>query len=114
MPDTAIIELEPREAEIVRSILLNRIPNRPVWVFGSRANGKARRRSDLDLAVGGATPLTLRERALLADDFDASDLPIRVDVVDLNAATQDFKQRIERDFVLLFAGAAKTSEGVLA
>ena len=99
MPDTASIEITPEEASIVRSILQQRIPNRPVWVFGSRSNGKARRRSDLDLAVGGDEPLSLRVRSELAEDFDQSDLPYRVDVVDLATITPEFHGRIEQDFI---------------
>jgi len=92
-------DLTESDLRIVTEILSQRIPERPVYVFGSRATGKARRRSDLDLAVGGATPLTLRQRALLNDDFGESDLPIRVDVVDLNAISPEFRNRIERDFI---------------
>lgn len=94
------------EASIVRSILRERVADRPVWVFGSRATGKARRRSDLDLAVGGESPLSLRIRTQLADDFDRSDLPMRVDVVDLNAITLEFRERIERDFIQIQSAAA--------
>jgi amidophosphoribosyltransferase len=109
MLETASIEIAPEEAAIVRSILDARIPDRPVWVFGSRATGKARRRSDLDLAMGGDEPLTLRQRALLNDDFDASDLPYRVDVVDLATITPEFRKLIEPQFIR-FSMAHPTSE----
>ncbi len=99
MPDSATIEIAPEETKVVLSILRARIPDRPVWAFGSRVNGKARRRSDLDLAVGGPEPLPLRTRAELADDFDQSNLPYRVDLVDLNEITPDFRQRIEADLI---------------
>ena len=103
MRETATVEIAPEEAAIVLSILHARIPHRPAWVFGSRANGKALRRSDLDLAVGGDTPLSLRTRSELAEDFDQSDLPYSVDVVDLASVTPDFRTRIEADFVPISA-----------
>ena len=99
MAEVAAIDMLVEEGAIVLSILRHRIPRRPVWVFGSRANGRARRRSDLDLAVGGSSPLSLRERAELADDFDKSDLPYRVDVVDLAEISPEFRLRIETDFI---------------
>ncbi len=105
--------MTPEDASIVRSILQQRIADRPVWVFGSRANGRARRRSDLDLAVGGETPLSLRLRSELADDFDQSDLPYRVDVVDLAEITPEFRERIERDFIQMQCARA-VKERVLA
>jgi predicted nucleotidyltransferase len=100
------LDLAEGDLRIVTEILSSRVPDRPVFVFGSRATGTARRRSDLDLAIGGRVPLTLRQRALLNDDFDESDLPIKVDVVDLNAITPEFRERIARDFVPIKAGAS--------
>ncbi len=99
MPDTATIEISLEEAAIVSSILQLRVPNHPVWAFGSRTNGRARRRSDLDLAIGGDEPLSLATRADLAADFDQSDLPYRVDIVDLADITPEFRWRIEPDFI---------------
>jgi len=102
--DSTKLDLVGEDMRIVTQILSLRVPDRPVYAFGSRATGQARRRSDLDLAIGGATPLTLRQRALLADDFEESDLPIKVDVLDLNAVSPEFRQRIERDFILIREG----------
>jgi predicted nucleotidyltransferase len=105
--DLTQLGLADGDLRIVTQILCSRLPDRPVYVFGSRATGGARRRSDLDLAVGGSIPLTLRQRALLHDDFDESDLPIKVDVVDLNAISPEFRHRIEHDFILLQAGSGR-------
>jgi predicted nucleotidyltransferase len=99
------LDLPSSDLQIVKKILTERIPGRPVYVFGSRANGRARRRSDLDLAVGGVEPLTLRQRALLSDDFEESNLPIEVDVVDLAITSTEFRERIQRDWIMLTSGS---------
>ena len=52
------------------------------WVFGSRATGRARPYSDLDILISSPTPLDWRARADLQDAFEASNLPFRVDVVE--------------------------------
>jgi predicted nucleotidyltransferase len=52
------------------------------WVFGSRATGRARPYSDLDILISSAAPLDWRARADLQDAFEASNLPFRVDVVE--------------------------------
>ena len=74
-------------------------PERSVWVFGSRVRHRAKRRSDLDLAIGGAEPLRSDLTADLKEDFLRSDLPYFVDVVDLASVTPEFKRIIESDFV---------------
>jgi predicted nucleotidyltransferase len=101
MIDSLQLDLSEQDLRCVLQILSVHVPDRPVYAFGSRASGRARRRSDLDLAIGGDTPLTLRQRALLNEEFSESDLPIFVDVLDLNAITPEFRRRIERDFVTL-------------
>ncbi len=53
-----------------------------VWVFGSRATGHARPYSDLDILISQPRQLDWRSRADLADAFEASALPFRVDVVE--------------------------------
>jgi len=99
MIDPLQLGLSEQDFQIVRRILSSHVPDRPVYIFGSRATGKARRRSDIDLAIGGKEPLTLHQRALLNMDFEESDLPVTVDILDLNAIETPFHMRIERDFV---------------
>ncbi len=72
-----------------------------VWVFGSRASGRARRYSDLDPAIDAGRPLTLDEAASLADAFSESDISYRVDVVDWHAIDDRFRQIIAHQRVPL-------------
>lgn len=75
---------------------------RTVWAFGSRATGEYLGRfSDLDLAVEGCLPPGVRGDLLEA--LDESDLPIKVDIVELGKADADFAERIRRDFVVVQA-----------
>lgn len=93
--------LEQRHMQIIEDLLARYVPDRPVWAFGSRTFGRARRYSDLDLAVGGETQLSAAVRWDLIDAFDESMLPIEVDVVDLNDVDVSFRSRIEPDFLLV-------------
>ena len=69
---------------ILRSVLMQSPLKTPVkaWVFGSRATGRARPYSDLDILISSPAPLDWRARADLQDAFEASNLPFRVDVVE--------------------------------
>ena len=59
--------------------------------------GTAGPASDLDLAVDTEAPLDLLTLALLDKDFSESDLPMKVDVIDLNAVSPSFRARVERE-----------------
>ena len=57
---TAVLDLRPEHAAIVRDILRQHLPaDVRVLVFGSRAHGGARQYSDLDLALASDRPLGL-------------------------------------------------------
>ncbi len=53
------------------------------WVFGSRATGRARPFSDLDILLVAPQRLSRVQRTDLVDAFEASNLPFMVDVVEL-------------------------------
>jgi predicted nucleotidyltransferase len=95
------IDIRPREWEIVSAILRRHLPATEVWAFGSRAVRTAKPYSDLDLAVIGAAPLSLGTLAALAEAFDESALPYKVDVVDWATASDAFKEIIRRQHVVL-------------
>lgn len=101
MAERGVIDLTEPDFAIVRDILEKFVPGRPVFVFGSRANGKAKRRSDLDLAIGGDQQVTMRLLGDLAEAFDESDLPIEVDVVDVNEVSETFRKRIMSEWIEL-------------
>ncbi len=86
--------LSPRHARLVREALARRVPDREVWVFGSRVGAGAKPYSDLDLVVLGERPLPGETRVALKDDFDESDLPFQVDVVEWAKASGRFRQAI--------------------
>ncbi len=98
MTEASTIAIAPDEARIVLDILEARIPDRTVWIFGSRAKNRARRRSDLDLAIAGSERLPLDLYLDLKEDFLHSDLPYFVDLIDLHDVAPEFKRQIEPDF----------------
>jgi predicted nucleotidyltransferase len=101
------LQLRPGEFEMVRDILQRHVPERVVWAFGSRVNGKARPYSDLDLAILGDQPLPFSTRADLAEDFTESDLPFKVDIVDWATTSEKFREIIRAEHVELQLKAEK-------
>lgn len=90
-----MIHLEEKHLAIVRSILSNHLDAAvKVLVFGSRVTGKHKPFSDLDLCLKGHQTLSLETITALNDDFEDSDLPIRIDLVDWNSITPEFQKII--------------------
>lgn len=94
------LDISPEHLGLVRAILARHLSTEvKVWVFGSRATGGAKRFSDLDLALQGAQALPQGVLRDLAESFDDSDLPWKVDVLDWAETGAAFRQIIERDRV---------------
>ena len=89
-----MIDLNPKHLKTIQAILAEYIPTYEVRVFGSRVKWTAKDYSDLDLAVVGNDPLSLRQRGQLADAFEESNLPIRVDILDWQSISERFRQVI--------------------
>ena len=102
----ARVSLLPKHRRLVRDILAEHLPPEArVWVFGSRATGRAWRYSDLDLAIDAGRRLTLDETAILREAFSESDLPYRVDVVDWQSVDEHFRGIIAAQRLPLHAAA---------
>ena len=89
---TSSVDLNPAYLEVVRRIIADHVPECEVRAFGSRATWTARDYSDLDLAVVGEGPLGWRTLSRLKEAFEASDLPMRVDVLDWHAIVRELPQ----------------------
>ena len=96
-----MIHIEPRHFEIVKGILA-KYPY-TFYAFGSRVKGNPRRFSDLDICFFEDIPWSIR--AHIDEDFDESDLPFKVDVIDWNACDNSFQNLIRNDLVLIHQGS---------
>ncbi|PIE13990.1 MAG: type I restriction endonuclease subunit S [Rhodobacterales bacterium] len=94
------IDISPEQLKIVQGILKDHLPGGTLaWAFGSRVTWTAKPFSDLDIALEGAAPLPSDVLIDLDEAFEASDLPWKVDVIDLNAVSPEFRAIVERQRV---------------
>lgn len=96
-----MIDLTPAEMKIVIAILEKHLPDMQVRVYGSRATGRAKPFSDLDLCLMNQEPLPFETTGPLRDAFSESDLPFSVDFTEWAIATGDMRKRIEREAKVL-------------
>ena len=83
-----------------------------VILFGSRATGTAKPRSDFDIGVDGPTPLPQKVFDQLADEFEELPTLYSIDWVDLQKTSPQFRQQaLQGAITLQEAEEGENSEG---
>ncbi|MCS6774069.1 MAG: nucleotidyltransferase domain-containing protein [Anaerolineae bacterium] len=95
------LALEPSQLKTVCAILRRRVPHAAVFVFGSRAAGSPKPHADLDLLLRADEPIDPLTFAELCADFEESDLPFRVDVLDYHTTDPAFLRLILPQCILI-------------
>jgi prepilin-type N-terminal cleavage/methylation domain-containing protein len=97
-----MINVEPRHLEIIKEILSKYVSDAKIYVFGSRAKKSAKPYSDLDIAVDlNDQKLNLSILAKLTSAFEQTTIPYKIDVIDLNSISEEFKNNIKNDLIEL-------------
>ena len=92
-----MLTMEPRHYKIVKDIL-SKYPY-TFYAFGSRARGNPKLLSDLDLCFVENIPWSVR--AHINEDFEESNLPFTVDVIDWNTCSDEFRAQIKPNLILI-------------
>lgn len=71
------------------------------YLFGSRATGAAQPASDFDVAVLATEDIS-RELSMARDLLEESNIPLKVDVIDLRLAAPAFRRVAQAQGVLLW------------
>ena len=84
---------------IVREIVQKHIDPREttVFLFGSRAAGKASPHSDIDVGLYEKSPLSALVLSDIAEELEESIVPYKVDVVDFSKVDDNFKKIALKD-----------------
>jgi len=69
-------------------------PKAKIYLFGSYARGNYTRSSDVDIAIDNGAPISLVERAQIANMIDVLNLTQNVDVVDFQSAPSQLQEKI--------------------
>ena len=107
------IDLKPSQRKLVMDLLRRHLPGVEAWAYGSRVKFSSRPNSDLDMVVF-ATPEQKGYVANLAEAFEESDLPFRVDLFIWDEVPERFHKNIQRERVVLQSGERNHLSGVAA
>lgn len=96
-----MIAIEKEQLEIVKKILRKYVPNAEIRIFGSRYKHTNKEYSDIDIAIVQKEKISIELYSKLKEAFEESNLRYRVDLVDWNVLTEEFKKIIEEGYYKL-------------
>ena len=91
--------------EEIKKIIFSHIDSSlyTAFIFGSRATGTERKGSDIDIGIE-----SIQNKPIKADifykieqDLEDSDIPYRIDLVDFNTVSDDFKNYAKNNLIIL-------------
>ena len=105
------VDINTVQLRLVYDILHKHLPaGTRVWAFGSRVKWETTDASDLDLAVENHKPIDHEIMSALNIEFNNSDFPHTVDIVDLKTVSSKFKKIIDEQKVLLVTVNSKFTD----
>lgn len=90
-----MIDLSSENLALLKQLITEYVPDCEIRVFGSRIHGTAKPYSDIDIALKCAEPIDRRTMSRLKEALQESILPMRVDVLDWNGISDEFRGVIE-------------------
>lgn len=96
-----MIAIEQEQLEIVKEILRKYVPNSEIRIFGSRYKHTNKEYSDIDIAIVGKEKIDLSLYSKMREEFEESNLKYRVDLIDWNSISKEFKEIIEEGYYKL-------------
>jgi len=97
-----MISIQEKHMDMIKKILTSFVPDCEFRAFGSRVNGTNREHSDLDLAIIGEGKINNRLFWKLKNAFMESRIPFRVDILDYNMASENFRQVIDSNYETIY------------
>ena len=86
--------------KLLLDIIYKHLSKCKVYLFGSRARKTHQEGSDIDLVLDNNKPIDLRIIAKIYMEIEESSIPLFVDLVDLQTASEEFKQEIKNEKIL--------------
>lgn len=73
-----------------------------VYLFGSRSQQTQKSRSDFDIGILGKEPVNLKLFYQIEDEFDNLPTLYKIDWVDLNRASESFREHVLKQAQLIY------------
>lgn len=86
---------DPEEAASFAAAIVRRhVPDRAyrIFIFGSRAQGTAHERSDIDIGIEGPGPVPLEALSAIQEELDEAPTLYTIEVVDFTRVPEKFRR----------------------
>jgi uncharacterized protein len=97
--------LAPYQYKILNDLVVKPLQkaDAKVWIFGSRATGKYREQSDVDILYEPSKDHQLPVGLIfkIKSDIEESNFPFKVDLVNKEEIAFSYKEQVEKDKVLI-------------
>lgn len=94
------MDLDEKYKNKIISILSALFPRTKIYLFGSRARKTNREFSDIDIALDAGRPLDNIDVGEARDMLAESNVPYKIDVLDLQSVPEEMKKIILKEGVL--------------
>ena len=92
-----MIHVKPKHFKIIKDIL-QKYPYK-FYAYGSRVKNTHKKFSDLDLCFKEKISFIMQSK--IQEEFEESDLPFEIDLVDYHLMTKEFQQLIKDQLVMI-------------
>lgn len=94
------IETHEKYKDFLIKIIKENLPNCKIYLFGSRARKTHRSGADIDIALDTGEKIKFEILFEIQDKIEESNLPLFVDLVDLNSASNELKMEVKNEGIL--------------
>jgi uncharacterized protein len=76
--------------------MLGKVRDCSIFAFGSRVSGNYRSNSDFDICIQSKSPLPLHLIGFIKEDFESSNLPFKVDLLEFSRLPELIQQNLQQ------------------
>ena len=92
--------IKPKYKNVIIAIVKKYLPDCTIYLFGSRATGRAKESSDIDIALDNFAVIDRRALRMISDDLEDANIPLEIDVVDIYVSSNDLRAKIKKEGIL--------------
>jgi predicted nucleotidyltransferase len=96
-----MIDAKTNDLDFIKNVIKMYLSDCEIRVFGSRIKKRSKKYSDIDIAIVSKEKIDWVTIEKIKERFSISDLPYRVDILDYNSLSLNFKKIVDKNYIVL-------------